>query len=142
MQRIVIAIAAFVFGIATAFAAQDMIQPQPVPGQILRAGATTTGQPIELPSRADVIVSRTSIPVGGSTPTHKHPYQRYVYVLSGHLTVHEEATDKTLEFNAGDFLPEMRDAWHFGSNPGAEPVQLLVIDQVPPGTPNNMVMKQ
>lgn len=141
MHRILIAIATFALGAATAFAAQDMTQRQPVPGQILRADTTTTGQPIELPSRAELIVSRTSIPVGGRTPTHKHPYQRYVYVLSGRLTVHEEVTGKTLEFNAGDLLPEMRNQWHFGSNPGVEPVQLLVIDQVPPGTASNMVMK-
>jgi hypothetical protein len=47
----------------------------------------------------------------------------------------------TLANVAGDFIVEVIDEWHYGENTGAEPVELLVIDQVPEGRTTNTVLK-
>jgi quercetin dioxygenase-like cupin family protein len=40
---------------------------------------------------------------------------------------------KSEEFKPGDFIVEARGQWHKAENIGAEPIKLLVIDQVEPG---------
>jgi quercetin dioxygenase-like cupin family protein len=109
---------------------------------VARTNITITGQPIVVPDRPDVIVSVGTFPPGARLPEHRHPYPHYVYVLEGVLTVVNTETHKTAEFKAGEFFVEMQNTWHYGSNDGAGPVKLLVIDQVPAGTPNNLVAKQ
>jgi quercetin dioxygenase-like cupin family protein len=108
--------------------------------EVLRSTTTSTGQPITLPPPgAEVVASLYTIAAGARLPVHKHPYTRYAYVLSGRLRVVEEATGEAFEFGPGDFVIEMTDAWHWGSNPGEEPLRLLVIDQTEPGTPNTVL---
>lgn len=102
---------------------------------------TNVGQPIVVPAHPTVIVSQTTIAPGARTPTHKHPYQRFVYVLAGTLTVVDETTGKTFVIGSGGFLPEMVDRWHHGENRGPATVRLLAIDQVPEGVTSNVVMK-
>ena len=108
---------------------------------VVQMRTTNMGQPIDVPAHPTVIVTQTTIATGAHTPTHKHPFQRYVYVLEGTLTVVDEATGKTFEIRSGGFLPEMLDRWHHGENRGSTPVRLLAIDQVPDGVSGNMVMK-
>lgn len=108
------------------------------------ASATTTadGKPILLPHKdVQVLVSSFEIPPGASLPVHMHPSARYAYVLEGQLQVTNAATGKATSYNKGDFIVEMIGAWHQGANVGAEPVKLLVIDQVEQGKPNT-VLKQ
>ena len=73
------------------------------------------------------------IPAGAKLPVHKHPSPRYAYVLAGTLRVATADESRSWEYKAGDFIVEMIDAWHYGMNTGAEPVRLLVIDQVEAG---------
>lgn len=103
---------------------------------------TASGQPIVLPQKnVQVLVSSFEIPPGATLPVHKHPSARYAYVLEGQLQVTNVDTGKSTSYKKGDFIVEMIGTWHQGSNVGAEPVKLLVIDQVEEGTPNT-VLKQ
>jgi quercetin dioxygenase-like cupin family protein len=103
---------------------------------------TASGQPITLPSgRATVSVSRYIIAPGAKLPVHKHPYPRYAYVQAGHLVVYADDTGQRYDYKAGDFIVEILDGWHYGENAGAEPVELLVIDQMPEGRATNTVLK-
>jgi quercetin dioxygenase-like cupin family protein len=108
---------------------------------VARTNVTVTGQPIIVPERPDVIVSIATFPPGARLPEHQHPHPHYVYVLEGVLTVVNTTTNKSFEAKAGDFVVEMQDTWHYGINNGTVPVKLLAIDQVPAGTPNNLLPK-
>ncbi len=112
--------------------------PSVVVSPVLDTRTTATGQPIVLPQHdTELIVSRYVIQPGTSLPIHKHPYQRYAYVLSGKLRVTVAGTGpdagRVFEYGPGEFVVEMRDEWHFGTALGDAPVVLLVIDQVEAG---------
>ena len=104
---------------------------------VTRTNITVTGQPLVVPEHPDIIVSIATFPPGARIAEHQHPYPHFVYVLEGALTVVNTDADKTFEVKAGAFVAEMQDTWHYGINNGAVPVKLLVIDQVPRGTPSN-----
>jgi quercetin dioxygenase-like cupin family protein len=108
---------------------------------VMQTRTTDTGQTLDVPAHPTVIVSQTTMAPGARTPTHKHPYPRYVYVIEGTLTVVDEATGQTFEVKQGGFLTEMIDTWHHGENRGKSPVRLIAIDQVPEGTATNTVAK-
>ena len=113
--------------------------PQVKVTPIFASSTTAIGQPVVLPKvNAEVRVSIYEIPVGARLPVHKHPFPRYAYVLSGKLRVADKDNVRTFDYAAGDFLIEMLDTWHFGTNTGNEPVRLLVIDQVEAGQPNTI----
>lgn len=133
-MRIIAIVAGAVLAFTIARAA-DAPKVQVTP--VMRTNTTVTGQPIVVPDRPDVIVSIATFPPGARIAEHQHPHPHYVYVLEGVLTVMNTETNKSFEVKAGDFVAEMQDTWHYGVNKGAVPVKLLVIDQVPAGTPNN-----
>jgi len=121
-------------------AADDVPQVKVTP--VFSSTTTAIGQPIVLPkANAEVRVSIYEIPVGAQLPVHKHPFPRYAYVLAGKLRVTEQDNARTFDYAAGDFLIEMLDTWHFGTNIGSEPVRLLVVDQVEAGQPNTIPLK-
>lgn len=108
------------------------------------ASATTTasGQSIVLPQKnVQVLVSTYEIPSGATLPVHKHPSARYAYVEGGTLQVTNVETGQSKTYQAGDFIIEMIDTWHQAVNLGADPVKLLVIDQVEEGTANTLLRK-
>ena len=79
------------------------------------------------------------IPAGSKLPVHKHPNQRYAYVLQGTLQVTDVENGRSFEYKPGDFIVEMVDGWHYGANNGKGPVRLLVIDQVEKGQANTIL---
>jgi quercetin dioxygenase-like cupin family protein len=108
--------------------------------RLYSATTSAIGQPIALPKgNAEVIVWMYDIPAGARLAVHKHPFPRYAYVLAGTLRVATADDTRTWTYNAGDFLVEMIDAWHYGTNIGTEPVRLLVIDQVEQGQANTVL---
>ena len=108
--------------------------------QLLATRMTASGQPIVLPQGdVQLVVSRFAIPPGATLPIHKHPSQRYAYVLSGRLIVTLTDAGQASEYKAGDFIVEVRDQWHFGTAIGDEPVVLLVIDQTEAGRANTVL---
>ena len=103
---------------------------------------TSTGQPLILPRQnVEVSASIYDIAPGATLPVHKHPFARYAYVLAGTLQVTNVDTGKSDIFKTGDFIVEMIDQWHRGSNIGADPVKLVVIDQIEAGA-EATVLKQ
>lgn len=106
------------------------------------SAVTATGQPLVLPQKnIEVTASIYDIAPGATLPVHKHPYARYGYVLAGTLQVTSVDTGKSDVYKTGDFIIEMIDQWHQGSNIGADPVKLLVIDQIEAGA-RATVLKQ
>jgi quercetin dioxygenase-like cupin family protein len=130
-------------GLVLALAAIPALRAEPVTvSTILKTQQTASGQPIELPQHdAQLVVTRFLIQPGATLPVHEHPYQRYAYVLSGHLDVTLSDTGKVLHYGPGDFIVEVRGQWHFGTAVGTEPVTLLVIDQVEAGHGNTVLRK-
>jgi len=61
--------------------------------------------------------------------------------MEGTLSVTNTETGKSFDVHAGDFVAEMMNTWHYGINNGSVPVKLFVIDEVPHGTPSNLVPK-
>jgi quercetin dioxygenase-like cupin family protein len=107
---------------------------------LLDTTVTASGQPITLPSGpVELTVSRFEIPPGASLPVHKHPYQRYAYVLAGSLRVTNAETGAVYDYKPGDMVVEVLDTWHSGMNTGTDTLVLLVIDQAPPGTGNTIL---
>ena len=87
-----------------------------------------------------MVAVAVDIPAGGALPIHQHPWQRLFYVERGTLRVVNQDSGSSLDFNAGQVLPEAVEQWHHGEAVGDGPVRLIVIDLVPPGV-NNTVMK-
>ncbi len=109
---------------------------------VLSTSVTADGQPIILPQKdAQVLVSIFQIAPGATLPEHKHPYPRYGYVLAGTLLVTDTETGKSTVYKSGDFIVEMTGRPHQGANIGAEPLKLLVIDQVEKGQSNTILPK-
>jgi quercetin dioxygenase-like cupin family protein len=101
---------------------------------LLSTTVTSSGQPIVLPQgNIQLITSIYEIAPGAKLPEHEHNSQRYGYLLSGRLRITNTETGKSEEFKPGDFIVEARGQWHKAENIGAEPIKLLVIDQVEPG---------
>jgi quercetin dioxygenase-like cupin family protein len=119
--------------------AQDAVT-QITSTRLFSTTTTASGQPIALPKgKVEVVVWMYDIPVGARLPVHKHPFARYAYVLAGTLQVADAENTRTWTYKAGDFIVEMIDAWHTGTNAGSEPVRLLVIDQVEAGSGNTIL---
>jgi quercetin dioxygenase-like cupin family protein len=133
----IVAGAVLAFGIAYA-ADAPKVQITPV----VRTNKTVTGQPIVVPDHPDVIVSIATFPPGARLAEHQHSHPHFVYVLEGVLTVVNTDAHRTFTVKAGDFVAEMQDTWHYGINKGSVPVKLLVIDQVPAGTANNLIVRK
>lgn len=121
--------------LATQASATD--PPAPISRPIAAFTATQGAQPILLPQGpAQVSASETTLPPGGVIAVHKHPHQRMVYILEGHIRVTNLDTGDVVDLKPGDLGVEARDQWHKGEALGDAPVRMLVIDQTPPGASN------
>jgi quercetin dioxygenase-like cupin family protein len=121
--------------LAGAAASPCLGAPPAAVSTLLDTRSTATGQAIVLPQRdVHLLVSRFVIRPGASLPEHKHPFQRYGYVLSGALSVTitgpGPGAGQVFHYKAGNFIVEVRDEWHYGTAIGPDPCVLLVIDQV------------
>ena len=109
---------------------------------LLTTSVTGSGQPIVLPQgNVQLITSMYEIQPGAKLPEHEHNSQRYGYLLAGQLRITNPETGKSQEYKPGDFIVESRGQWHKAENIGAEPIKLLVIDQVEPGQ-STVVLRQ
>ena len=118
---------------ALTLATSAAAQPQTI-GSPVTLDATLSGQPIRAPAGdLRVTVTRVQLPVGGRLAAHKHPYPRVVQVLSGRLKITNLDTGQVREAKAGDWMVDAVDQWHEAAALGDEPVQLMTIDQAPPG---------
>ncbi len=110
--------------------------------KLLSTSTTVSGQQITVPEHPTVQAMVLTIPPGVSLPVHKHPYPRYGYVQKGEIDVTLVDAKKVLHLKQGEFFPEIIDGWHFGTNNTKEPVELLIIDQVPEGVESNTVARE
>lgn len=148
MIRLVFAATAGLASVAPATAQHEAHQQAHVPAvsapvttPIVRTDKTISGQPLRLPQgQAEIAAAAVEVPAGGSLPIHQHPWSRLVYVERGLIRIINHDTGQSLEFSAGQVLPEVVGQWHEVQAVGASPVRLVVFDIVPPGV-NNMVMK-
>lgn len=96
---------------------------------IVSTNVDSAGQPLVFPQRdAQVTATLFRIPPGARLPVHKHPFPRMGYVLAGTLRVTSTDNGGSRTYGPGAFVLEAVDRWHEGDNPGAVPLQLLVID--------------
>ncbi|KPZ72499.1 Cupin domain protein [Shewanella sp. P1-14-1] len=77
-----------------------------------------TGQP-------EVTILKITIAPGATLPYHQHPVINAGILTKGHLTVTTKA-GKQLVMKAGDAIAEVVDKWHYGTNSGVEPVEIIV----------------
>jgi len=73
-------------------------------------------------------------------PWHTHPFPNVGYVLSGTLTLHDQATGKSETFHQGQSFSESVDDVHRGSS-GDEPTVLILTYAGTPGTPTSIPQK-
>ncbi len=73
----------------------------------------------------EVTILRITIPPGTQLPIHEHPVINAGVLLSGELTV-KTADGHTLHLNAGDPIVEVVDTWHYGTNEGSQPAEIIV----------------
>ncbi|TIY00619.1 MAG: cupin domain-containing protein [Mesorhizobium sp.] len=124
---------------ATAAHALDASETPVVVTPLASRTETASGQPITPQKNVQVLVSSFEIAPGATLPVHKHPFPRYAYVQGGTLQVTNVETGKSTTYKSGDFIIEMIGQWHQATNVGADPVKLLVIDQVEEGTKNTVL---
>jgi len=123
--------------LALAGSAAAQTPPAPVTTTLKTLSATGAGQPIVVPAGPlQVTVSETTVPPHGEIAPHKHPYPRYVYVLSGQVKVTDLATGESYELKAGDMSVDPVDQWHKAEALGSGPARLIALDQTPPGVSN------
>ncbi len=130
------ALCALILGNLTAQA----LEASPVVVKELSKSLTNdVGQPIRLPrGKLQLVVSTYDIAPGAKLPQHRHPYQRYAYVLQGELNVVQVGRTSRI-YKPGEFIAESVDRWHYGETVGTVPVKLLVIDQLPPGKASTLL---
>jgi quercetin dioxygenase-like cupin family protein len=137
MKRLILTVIAALSFASSAAHAEDGVTVK----TLLNTTQTIAGQPLTMPANPKLIVTDLTIAPGKSLPVHKHPYPRYAYILKGELDVTQVDGNKTSHLKTGDFFVESLGNWHFGTNTGKEPAELLVIDQTPQEATTNTEMK-
>jgi quercetin dioxygenase-like cupin family protein len=74
----------------------------------------------------EVTILRITIAPGTALPEHKHPYMNAGVLLRGRLIVKLDSGE-THQLEAGDSIAEVVETWHYGSNNGTEPAEILVV---------------
>lgn len=91
---------------------------------------TSTWDGADLPPYAEgqpeVTILRITIAPGTALPEHQHPFMNAGILLKGRLMVKKE-NGETLQLEAGDALAEVVGTWHYGSNNGEVPAEILVV---------------
>ncbi|HXR86299.1 MAG TPA: cupin domain-containing protein [Stellaceae bacterium] len=131
MKRFVFALC-FFFAATVSASAQEKITAS----TLFQSRVTAAGQPIVFPkSHSEVTALMVDIPAGTDTGWHKHPWPRYAYVVSGVITVENDA-GKAKTYRAGEFFVEQINIFHHGTT--TVPTRLLVIDQDVAGKGNQI----
>ncbi len=84
--------------------------------------------------KPEVTVLKIIIDVGETLPMHRHDLVNVAYVKKGTLTVVTDKNDK-ITLQEGESLPELVGKYHYGTNAGDEPVELIVFYIGEKGTP-------
>ena len=99
---------------------------------------TTSWNGAALPSYGEgmpeITIIRYRFAPGASIPMHMHPVINAGVLLKGELNIFTKTGDK-ITLKAGEPLVELFKEWHYGSNPGAEAIDLIVVYAGTVGTP-------
>lgn len=82
----------------------------------------------------EISIVRYRFEPGASIPMHMHPVINAGVLLQGELSVRTKSGEE-IRVKAGEPLVELFKEWHYGTNPGAEPVDLIVVYAGTVGTP-------
>ena len=77
-------------------------------------GSIMDSYPIGQP---ELTVIKAIMPIGMTTPIHKHPNPMAVYVLKGEIEIGDE-NGNSKQFKQGEVLIPTPDQWHYGRNIG------------------------
>ena len=131
MTRFVLALC-FLFAATLSAGTQEKITAT----TLFQSTVTAAGQPIVFPaSDTEVAALMVDIPAGADTGWHKHPWPRYAYVVSGAVTVENDA-GQSKTYRTGDFFVEQINIFHHGTT--TVPTRLLVVDQDVAGKGNQI----
>jgi quercetin dioxygenase-like cupin family protein len=82
----------------------------------------------------EITIIRYTFAPGASIPMHMHPVINAGVLLKGELNIFTKTGEK-ITLKAGEPLVELFKEWHYGSNPGTEPIDLIVVYAGTVGTP-------
>lgn len=95
---------------------------------LLKTSESWDGQ--ELPpypeGTPEITILRITVAPGTALPNHQHPVMNAGVLLKGQILVRTEH-GKTRQLKAGDSLSEVVNTWHFGSNNGDIPAEIIVV---------------
>lgn len=89
--------------------------------------AYSEGQP-------EITIIRYTFAPGAAIPMHMHPVINAGVLLKGELKIFTKTGEK-ITLKSGEPLVELFKEWHSGTNPGIEPVDLIVVYAGTVGTP-------
>ena len=72
----------------------------------------------------EILVKKITMPVGYTTPIHKHPNPMAVYVIKGEIEIVNEQGDSR-KFSENEVLIASVDSWHIGRNIGSVPAEIV-----------------
>ena len=84
-------------------------------------GSDMDSYPIGQP---ELTVIKAIMPIGMTTPIHKHPNPMAVYVLKGKIEIGDE-NGNSKQFKQGEVLIPTPDQWHYGRNVGNIPAETI-----------------
>lgn len=102
--------------------------------ELVRSSRSWDGAPLPAypAGQPEITILRISIPPGARLPVHRHPVINAGVLVNGELTVVTKEA-KVLKLVAGDPIVEVVDTWHYGSNDGPEPADIIVFYAGSPG---------
>ena len=123
----------------SAAAVQPAAPPNYPAAPLLSTGTTVLGEPLRYPTGAAHVTSAiVALAPGERTIVHKHGVPMFAYILQGELVV-DYGADGTRTYKQGDALMEAMNVAHFGTNPGAEPLRILVVYMGADGAAANVI---
>lgn len=91
----------------------------------------------QLPSypatQPEITILKYVIQPGTKLPLHKHPVINAGVLIKGELVVHSKK-GPSKKLKTGEALVELVNQWHYGSNEGTEPAEIIVFYAGSPGS--------
>ncbi|WP_298769137.1 cupin domain-containing protein [uncultured Shewanella sp.] len=73
-----------------------------------------------------ITVLKIVIPPKGKFPIHKHPFITVATILKGEITLYLEDGSQQLRLTSGDVDTEVVNNWHYATNEGTVPTDIIV----------------
>lgn len=95
--------------------------------QLVRSTKSWNGRPLPAypAGTPEITILKITIPPGYTLPVHMHPVINAGVLIKGELTVKTES-GHVLHMKPYDPIVEVVDTWHYGTNEGTEPAEIIV----------------